>query len=72
MPRLGPIKRRELVLCLRQLGFHGPFTGGKHQFMVKGSVRVRIPNPHREDIGIHLLREILREAGIAISEWEEL
>ena len=72
MPRFGPIKRRELVQCLRQLGFRGPFAGGKHQFMAKGSIRVRIPNPHREDIGQHLLRQILREAGIEISAWEEL
>jgi predicted RNA binding protein YcfA (HicA-like mRNA interferase family) len=72
MPRFGPIKRRELVQCLRQLGFRGPFAGGKHQFMVKGGLRVRIPNPHREDIGNNLLREILREAGIEISAWEEL
>jgi predicted RNA binding protein YcfA (HicA-like mRNA interferase family) len=72
MPRFGPIKRRELVRCLRQLGFRGPFAGGKHQFMVKDGLRVRIPNPHREDIGRNLLGEILREAGIEISAWEEL
>ena len=72
MPRFGPIKRRELVQCLRQLGFLGPFVGGKHQFMVKDGLRVRIPNPHREDIGKNLLGEILREAGIAISAREEL
>ena len=40
--------------------------------MVKDGLRVRIPNPHREDIGKNLLGEILREAGIAISAWEEL
>jgi predicted RNA binding protein YcfA (HicA-like mRNA interferase family) len=72
MPRFRPIKRREFVQCLRQLGFHGPFTGDTHQFMAKGSVRVRIPNPHRKDIGQNLLRHMLREAGIEISEWEEL
>jgi predicted RNA binding protein YcfA (HicA-like mRNA interferase family) len=72
MPRFGPIKRRELVQCLRQLGFRGPYAGGKHQFMVKGGLRVRIPNPHREDIGRNLLGEILREAGIEIAAWEEL
>jgi predicted RNA binding protein YcfA (HicA-like mRNA interferase family) len=72
MPRFGPIKRRELVQCLCQFGFHGPFAGGKHQFMVKSGLRVRILNPHREDIGRNLLGGILREAGIEISEWEEL
>jgi len=49
--------------CLRQLGFRGPYSGGKHQFMVKEHLRVRIPNPHRGDIGQNLLRAILREAG---------
>jgi predicted RNA binding protein YcfA (HicA-like mRNA interferase family) len=72
MPCFGPIKRRELVQCLRQLGFRGPFAGGKHQFMVKVGLRVRIPNRHWEDIGNNLLGEILREAGIEISAWEEL
>jgi len=72
MPAFGPIKRHELIYFLRQLGFVGPYAGGKHQFMVGGSVRVRIPNPHREDIGRNLLREILREAGIERPEWESL
>jgi predicted RNA binding protein YcfA (HicA-like mRNA interferase family) len=72
MPKIGPIKRRELLYFLRQLGFLGPYSGGKHQFMVKGNLRVRIPNPHREDIGPNLLRAILREANIDMSEWENL
>ncbi len=72
MPAFGPIKRHELTYFLRQLGFVGPYAGGKHQFMVRGNVRVRIPNPHGEDIGRNLLREILREAGIERSEWESL
>ena len=46
MPRLGPIKRKDLVEYLRQLGFEGPFSGGKHQLMQKGNVTLRIPNPH--------------------------
>ncbi len=72
MPRFGPIKRRELIRYLRQLGFLGPYSGGKHQFMVKGHLRLRIPNPHREDIGQNLLKEILRQAGIDMLEWEQL
>jgi len=40
--------------------------------MVKDSVRVHIPNPHRADIGINLLGKILQEAGSELSEWEEL
>lgn len=72
MPGLGPIKRRELISCLRQLGFSGPYSGGKHQFMIKGNLRLRIPNPHQSDIGPNLLKRILSEAGIEVSAWEAL
>ena len=72
MPRFGPIKRRDLIRCLRQLGFEGPYSGGKHQFMIKGDVTLRLPNPHRSDIGKELLARILRQARIQRYEWEEL
>jgi len=72
MPKLGPIKRRELIYYLRQLGFMGPYSGGNHQFMVKESIRVRIPNPHEGDIGKNLLKKILAEAGVNREQWEQL
>jgi hypothetical protein len=40
--------------------------------MIKEHLRVRIPNPHRGDIGKHLLRAVLREAGISVEEWEKI
>ncbi|WP_250126156.1 type II toxin-antitoxin system HicA family toxin [Chroococcidiopsis sp. CCMEE 29] len=69
---LGPIKRRDLIACLRQLGFDGPFSGKKHQFMSKGVLRVRIPNPHQGDISKGLLATVLIEAGISREEWESI
>ncbi len=47
MPPFGPIRRRELIAALRRLGFEGPFSGGKHQFMVRGDLVLTIPNPTR-------------------------
>jgi hypothetical protein len=38
--------------------------------MVKGSQKIRIPNPHKSDIGLSLLKEILHQAGISIQDWE--
>ena len=35
MPAFGPISRTELIQCFRRLGFAGPFSGGKHQFMIE-------------------------------------
>jgi predicted RNA binding protein YcfA (HicA-like mRNA interferase family) len=34
--------------------------------------KLRIPNPHTEDIGRGLLVRILRQAGIEREEWEAL
>lgn len=74
MPQFGPTTRIELIRCFRRLGFRGPYSGGKHQFMVKENenLRVRIPNPHGANIGRNLLRAILREAQVSVAEWEGL
>jgi len=72
MPAVRPIKQKELIHFFRKLNFSGPFSGGKHQFMVKGELRVRIPNPHRGDIGKNLLRQILKEAEINLDDWKKL
>lgn len=72
MPRWGPISRRDLIRGLRTLGFEGPFSGGKHQFMVRGDVVVAIPNPHGRDIGVELLSRVLRQAEVMRSEWESV
>ena len=70
MPRFGPIRRRELIAALRRLGFSGPYSGGKHEFMQKGKLVLTIPNPHRGDVGPKLLALLLRQAGISREEWE--
>ena len=70
MPPFGPIRHRELVAALTRLGFSGPFSGGKHPFMVRGDLVLTIPNPHRGDIGSKLLTLLLKQAGISRREWE--
>ena len=64
---------RELIRKFTDLGWTGPHSGGSHRFMRRRtpqSVRqVAIPNPHRGDIGIELLRRILKQAGITDDEW---
>lgn len=72
MPKTGPVKRRDLVRYLKQLGCDGPFPGGKHQIMQRGDLTFRIPNPHEGDISQGLLLRILKQAGISREEWEAL
>lgn len=72
MPSFGPIKRDDLIRCLKKVGFDGPYSGGNHQLMIKGNRTLRLPNPHRGDIGKELLARVLRQAGISKDEWEKL
>ncbi|MBK5272084.1 MAG: type II toxin-antitoxin system HicA family toxin [Bacteroidia bacterium] len=72
MPVLRPIKRNDLIHYLKQFGFSGPYSGGKHQFMIKDQLRLTLPNPHQSDIGINLLSKILKQACISKQEWEKL
>ena len=70
MPK--PISTKKLIQNLRLLGFNGPFSGGRHMFVIKGNLKLRVPNPHKGDISKSLLSEILRQAGISASEWNKL
>ena len=72
MPSFGIIKRKDLIRTLKEAGFDGPHAGGKHEFMVKGNLRLTIPNPHQGEIGKDLLSRILKQAGISRDEWEKL
>ena len=72
MPQFGPVARQTLFRHLRQLDFEGPYSGGRHQYMAKGEVRLALPNPHQGDIGRHFLARVLRQAGISREEWDDL
>lgn len=66
------ISLRKLIQKFNKLGFDGPYSGGRHLFMIKGNLKVRIPNPHKGDISQHLIAEILRQAGISSKEWNSI
>jgi hypothetical protein len=72
MPPFGPLKRVDLIRYLRNAGFEEPESGAKHQFMKRGAVKVRLPNPHAGDISKPLLARLLRDALISREEWEKL
>jgi predicted RNA binding protein YcfA (HicA-like mRNA interferase family) len=67
-----PISRKELIRRFRSLGFTGPVSGARHQFVEKGELKVRIPNPHKgSNIDWSLVKEILRQARIKTSDWDK-
>jgi predicted RNA binding protein YcfA (HicA-like mRNA interferase family) len=70
MSKLNPISFNDLVKKLKKFGYEGPFSGGKHLFMIRNNIRLTIPNPHKKnDIGIDLLTKILKIAEIPKEEW---
>lgn len=70
--RLTPVSRLELIKGLRRLGWDGPDSHSRHEYMRKtGHPPLTLPNPHRQnDVGVDLLRRILRQAGISREEWQ--
>ena len=71
MSKLASISQNNLIKKLRMSGFEGPYSGGKHQYMIKGNLRLTVPNPHKEKISVDLLSKILRQAQITREEWIE-
>ena len=69
MSKLVPLAHRDFIGKLKAFGFEGPYAGGRHLYMIKGELRLTVPNPHRESIGVDLLSRILKQAGITRNEW---
>jgi hypothetical protein len=71
-----PLKRREFIRRLRALGFDGPFSGTRHQFMVFGQHRQTIPTNSEYSVpqSRMLLRQVESILGRAVSsdEWNSL
>lgn len=76
MSAWSPCKRREFIRRLRVLGFDGPFSGTRHQFMTWEQHRLAIPS--NTEYSVPQLRLLLREVEsivgkkISADEWSEL
>jgi len=74
--RWTPCKRREFIRRLRQLGFDGPFSGTRHQFMISGDHRLTIPS--NVEYSVAQLKMMIQEAEgilgreITLEEWTQL
>jgi predicted RNA binding protein YcfA (HicA-like mRNA interferase family) len=71
-----PLKRREFIRRLRALGFQGPFSGTRHQFMVSGQHRQTIPT--HSEYSVPQTRMLLRQVesilgrAVSLDEWNSL
>ena len=58
-------KRREFIRRLRALGFDGPFSGSRHQFLIYLQNRLTIPT--NDVYSVPQLRMIIRETEALLS-----
>ena len=73
MPPLNPLSRNELIRKLKSIGFVGPYSATRHQYMEKGEQKIFIPNPHgNKDIGVPLLKQIMKQIEIDRNEFIKL
>ncbi len=72
MPYFGTISWRDLIKALQMAGFEGPYAGKRHPYMIRGSTKLIVPNPHKGVIGVDLLHRLLRQAEISREDWEKL
>jgi hypothetical protein len=76
MRQWRPGKRRDFIRRLQDLGFDGPYTGARPQFMVYGSHRLVVPS--NTEFSVPQLRILLREVEeiigrtISANEWNQL
>ena len=76
MTRWSPCKRRDFVKRLQKLGFEGPVSGTRHQFMVYQQHRLTIPS--NNEYSVPQLRMMLKEVEAILGrefvaeEWDRL
>lgn len=76
MERWNPCRRSLFIRRLRSLGFDGPFSGSKHQFMIFADQRQTIPS--NDEYSVSQLRMMIREVegiigrAITADEWNKL
>jgi hypothetical protein len=76
MRKWVPCKRRDFINKLKVLGFDGPFSGTKHQFMILQNFRLTIPL--NEEYSIPELKMLIKEIeeiidkNLLADEWNKL
>ncbi len=76
MSRWMPCRRGEFIRRVHKLGFDGPFSGTRHQFLLFGQKRLAIPS--NAEYSIPQLRMLISEVegilerAISLEEWANL
>lgn len=73
MPKLSPISARKLIRLLEKQGFHVVHQKGSHvRLKHPDGRRTTVPMHSGENVGVGLLRKILRDVNISRDKFEKL
>ena len=73
MPKLSPGSAKELIKILKKQGFEVVHQKGSHvRLRHPDGRRTTVPMHSGENIGVGLLKKILRDVNISRNEFEEL
>jgi predicted RNA binding protein YcfA (HicA-like mRNA interferase family) len=72
MPKLVPIKPKQLVKILISLGFRERDAEGSHVFFVHPDKRTTVIPIHNRELSKGLLRKILNDIQLSVEEYNKL
>lgn len=73
MPQLNPISAKRLIAILLRLWFKEIRINGSHHFFRNDfGITTSVPVHWNEDVGIWLLKKILRDIWLSVEKFEEL
>lgn len=72
MPKLIPIKPKDLVKILKKLGFSQRDAEGSHVFFRHPDGRTTVVPIHNRELSKGLLRKILTDTQLSVEEYEKL
>ena len=62
----NPCKRNDFIRKLRNLGFDGPFSGTRHQFMIYEQYRLALPS--NKEYSVPQLKMMIQEIEVITGE----
>ncbi|MDP3900021.1 MAG: type II toxin-antitoxin system HicA family toxin [bacterium] len=74
MSKLNIISAKKMIKILKHLGFVLLRSKGSHHFFINHESKrtTTVPVHDNEDLGIGLLKEILKDLDMSVEEYEEL
>jgi len=74
MPKLNPLPAKKMVKILLRLGFSEIRVKGSHHFFFNAINKRTTTNPihGNEDLGVGILKEILKDIELSTKEYEKL